>query len=352
MTEHPAEAGRETGNIGRFSAHPGTPAVLLTGVGKRYDIVSAFAQHTTVVAADPNPLAPAQYAAHHRFAVPRIDDQGYVPALAELCERFSVGAVVPLTDLDLEVLAQARSAGRLPALVPDPEIARATFDKYGTHLLLERLGLPSPPTVLPGQPVPSYPVLVKPRWGSGARSIHRADDASAAEFFVNYVREPTMIQRLMDGPEFSIDTLSDPDGRCLNAIPRTMIESRGGESIKGTVIGDSELVALGRRVVEGLAVRGPCTVQVFRDREIGLGITDVNTRFGGAFPAPMYAALPGRTYPELIVRMAGGERVEPHVGQFRAGTTFTRYYWQLELDEAMQPTGRDIVEPPGPPRPR
>ena len=27
--------------------------VLLTGVGKRYDIVSAFAQHATVVAADP-----------------------------------------------------------------------------------------------------------------------------------------------------------------------------------------------------------------------------------------------------------------------------------------------------------
>jgi carbamoyl-phosphate synthase large subunit len=130
-----------------------------------------------------------------------------------------------------------------------------------------------------------------------------------------------------------------------------MIESRGGESIKGTVIADGELVELGRRVVEALAVRGPCTVQVFRDREVGLGITDVNTRFGGAFPAPMYAALPGRTYPELIVRMAAGERIEPHVGEFRAGVTFTRYFWQLELDERLQPTGRDIVEPPGPPPP-
>ena len=149
--------------------------------------------------------------------------------------------------------------------------------------------------------------MVKPRQGSGARSIHRADDARAAEFFVDYVKEPTMVQRLMDGPEFSIDCLSDLEGRCLNAIPRTMIESRGGESIKGTVIADAELIELGRRVVESLGVRGPCTVQVFRDREIGLGITDVNTRFGGAFPAPMYAALPGRTYPELIVRMARGE---------------------------------------------
>jgi carbamoyl-phosphate synthase large subunit len=95
-------------------------------------------------------------------------------------------------------------------------------------------------------------------------------------------------------------------------------------------------------------VRGPCTIQVFRDREIGIGITDVNTRFGGAFPAPMYAAHPGRTYPELIVRMARGEQIEPHLGAFRANVTFTRYYWQLELDEQLRPTARDIVEPPGP----
>ena len=327
-------------------------AVLLTGVGKRYDIVSAFAQHATVIAADPNPLAPAQYAAHHRHAAPRIKDPEYVPALQEFCERYGARAVVPLTDLDLEVLAQARAAGQLPAFVPDPHIARATFDKYETHLLLNQLGLPSPPTVLPGEPAESYPVMVKPRRGSGARSIHRADDEAAVDFFVDYIEEPVMVQRFMDGPEFSVDALSDLGGRCLNAIPRTMIESRGGESIKGTVIADEELTALGVRVVEALGVRGPCTVQVFRDRSIGLGITDVNTRFGGAFPAPMYAALEGRTYPELIVRMARGERIEPHVGEFRAGITFTRYYWQLELDEQLHPSGRDIVEPPGPPRPR
>jgi carbamoyl-phosphate synthase large subunit len=327
-------------------------AVLLTGVGKRYDIVSAFAQHANTIAADPNPLAPAQYAAHVRTSVPRIDDPDYVPALQRLCEEHNVGAVVPLTDLDLETLAIARQQHNLPALVPDPEIARATFDKYEAHLLLERLGLPSPPTVLPGEPVSGYPVMVKPRQGSGARSIHRADDPEAAEFFVRYVNEPTMVQKLMDGPEFSIDCLSDLDGRCLNAIPRTMIESRGGESIKGTVIKDEELIDLGRRTVEALGVRGPCTVQAFRDSAVGIGITDVNTRFGGAFPAPMFAALEGRTYPELIVRMARGERIEPHVGEFRAGRTFTRYYWQLELDEQRAPTGRDIIQPPGPPAPR
>ena len=86
----------------------------------------------------------------------RAPDRGpaYVPALQALCDEHNVGAVVPLTDLDIEVLAHARAAGELPAFVPDPEIARATYDKYEAHLLLERLGLPSPPTVLPGRPCP------------------------------------------------------------------------------------------------------------------------------------------------------------------------------------------------------
>ena len=270
-------------------------AVLITGVGKRYALVSAFSQIATTIAADPNPLAPAQYAAHHHRPVPRFDDPAYVPALQELCEEFGVTAVVPLTDLDLEILGHARAAGQLPAFVPDGEIARATFDKYETHLLLERHGLPSPPTVLPGNPVESYPVMVKPRWGSGARSIFRAEDEREAEFLAAYIREPAMIQRAMNGPEFSMDTMSDLDGRCLSVIPRTMIESRGGESIKGTTIDDPELVELGRSVVETLGCRGPCTVQAFRDPDIGLGITDINTRFGGACPAHLYGALPGRT---------------------------------------------------------
>ena len=321
--------------------------VLLTGVGKRYDIVSAFAEHAFVVAADPNPLAPAQYAADVRVAPPRIEDPGYVPFLQELVERHDVRAVVPLTDLDIEVLARAD----LPAFVPPPDVCRDTYDKYAAHELLLRHGLPSPPTVLAGEEPKSYPVMVKPRRGSGARSIHPAADREEMEFFTRYIEEEVMVQRLMGGPEFSIDILCDLDGRCLNAIPRTMIESRGGESIKGTVTDDTELIELGRAVGEALPVRGPCTVQAFRDPDAGLGITDVNTRFGGAFPAPMYAARPGRTYPELIVRMARGERVEPHVGDFQAGTTFTRWFWQIELDGNMEPTGRDIV-PGGPRRPR
>ena len=167
--------------------------------------------------------------------------------------------MLPLTDLDIELLAAARAERRLPALVPSPEVARATYDKYETHLLLQRLGLPSPPTVLPDADLDAldYPVMVKPRRGSGARSIHRAADPAQARFFIDYVDEPVMVQRAMGGPELSIDCLGDLHGRCLNAIPRTMLESRGGESIKGAVVRDDELIELGRRTMEALCRHRP-----------------------------------------------------------------------------------------------
>ena len=99
--------------------------VLLTGVGQALRHRQRVRRSTRrVVAADPNPLAPAQYAADVRVAPPR-DRRPRLRAGpgASCASAHDVGAVVPLTDLDIEVLAHARADGPLPALVPDPEIA-------------------------------------------------------------------------------------------------------------------------------------------------------------------------------------------------------------------------------------
>src|SRR5207249_10796996 len=135
-------------------------------------------------------------AADVRVAPPPIGADEYVPFLRELVREHEVRAVVPLTDLDIEVLARSD----LPALVPPPEVARATYDKWLAHELLVSRGLPSPPTVLPGTEPGSYPVVVKPRRGSGARSVHPAADREQMEFFVRYLEEEAMVQRLLTGP--------------------------------------------------------------------------------------------------------------------------------------------------------
>ena len=307
-------------------------AVLFTCAGQRVDIVTAFGRAGAItIASDLDRLAPALYHADHFALVPRVDDPGYVAALAALVAEHDVRLVVPLTDLDQGILSLNRSE-LSPALVlaPLPEVCATMGDKYLAHAFFDANGIASPRSWLPAD-VPDdarYPLLVKVREGFGSRHIYRAADADELAFFLRHTTVDSMVQELCLGEEFSIDVFCDLEGRCLNAIARTMIQSKGGESIKGTSILDAELIEHARHVAETIGIVGPACIQCFREPDGSLPVTDVNPRFGGAFPLPLAA---GSRYPELAIALANGERPEPHVGNYLAGVTMTRFFSDICL---------------------
>ena len=319
-------------------------AVLFTCAGQRVDIVGAFGRAgATTIAADVNPLAPALYHADRYELVPRIDDPDYVPALRRLVEERDVRLIVPLTDLDQATLARARDELGTLVLLPDADTVERLGDKYLAHRLFEERGIPSPPTWLPEE-VPDdacFPLLVKARAGFGSRHIYRAADRAELEFFLRYTPVDSIVQACLAGEEFSIDVFCDLEGRCLNAIPRTMIESKGGESIKGMTIRDETLIEFGRLVSETLGLVGPANVQCFREADGTHLVTDINPRFGGGFPLPLAA---GGRYPELALALARGERPEPRLGDFREGIVMTRFFADLSLtkngDGSLKPLAR------------
>ena len=318
--------------------------VLFTCAGQRVDIVTAFSDAgATTVATDVDRLAPALYHADVQALVPRVDDPAYVDALARLVREHGVELVVPLTDLDQALLSRART--RLaPALVlvPPPEACETMHDKLSAYRFFVEHGVPSPRSWLPDA-VPAdarYPLLVKTREGFGSRHIYRAADAAELEFFLAYTPVDSFVQEACQGEEFSIDVFCDLEARCLNAIPRTMIQSKGGESIKGMSLKDEELVAHGARVAETVGIVGPANVQCFREPDGSLPVTDVNLRFGGGFPVPLAA---GSRYPELALALARGERPEPQLGDFREGVLMTRFFSGICLAENGDGTLRRVV---------
>jgi carbamoyl-phosphate synthase large subunit len=325
-------------------------AVLFTCAGQRVDIVTAFARAgATTIAADINPLAPALYHAHRYELVPAVTSPDYVSELARLVREHDARLVVPLTDLDHEVLAEAREALAPALLLLSPaDVVRRMGDKWLAHETFLERGLGSPRSWLPDD-LPddlAFPVLVKARRGFGSRHIYRARNREELDFFLRYTPQDSLVQAACRGEEFSIDVFCDFEGRCLNAIPRTMIESKGGESIKGASLKDPELIEIGRRVAEALPIWGPANVQCFREPDGTYPVTDVNTRFGGGFPLPLAA---GSGYPELALALARGESPEPRLGDFREGLVMTRFFSHLTLapgaDGMLEPYAEDLPQP-------
>jgi carbamoyl-phosphate synthase large subunit len=323
--------------------------VLFTCAGQRVDIVTAFKRAgARTIATDINPLAPALYYADEHAFAPGVEDPGYVPALGELVAAHDVTLIVPLTDLDHGVLARARADLGALVLLPEPDVVDALADKWLAHLLFEQNGIASPPTWLPGA-LPGdleFPVLVKARRGFGSRGIYRCSDRRELEFFLDYATDDSMVQSCCTGEEFSIDLFCDLESRCLNAVPRTMIESKGGESIKGRTLRDADLIEVGRHVSETLRLVGPANVQCFREPDGTHRVTDINPRFGGGFPLPTAA---GSRFPELALALAAGERPEPTLGDFRDGLVMTRFFSELVLsageDGTLEPFADELPEP-------
>ena len=235
--------------------------VLFTCAGQRVDIVTAFKRAgARTVATDVNRLAPALYHADAHAFVPRVDDPDYVATLRAL-------------------VARARHLADRPAHRPRPRRARrarGTSSARSCCCRRPRSSTRSPtsgsrtcsstsaasarrdtwlPDALPADV--EFPVLVKARHGFGSRGIYRCDDRRELEFFLGYTTEDSMVQACCRGEEFSIDLFCDLESRCLNAVPRTMIESKGGESIKGMTIRDDDLIEVGRLVSETLGLVGP-----------------------------------------------------------------------------------------------
>ncbi len=322
--------------------------VLFTCAGQRVDIITAFRRAgARTVAVDVNPLAPALYHADvHAFA-PRVDDAAYVDALVGLVAAHDVSLVVPLTDLDHGVLSRARDRIGALVLLPSTEVVDALADKWLAHLLFVERGIGSPSTWLPDG-VPGdveFPLLVKARHGFGSRNIFRCADRRELDFFLGYTTADSMVQACCRGEEFSIDVFCDLESRCLNAVPRTMIESKGGESIKGMTIADSDLVEVGRHVSETIGLVGPANIQCFREPDGTHLVTDINPRFGGGFPLPTAA---GSRYPELALALAAGERPEPRLGDFHAGLYMTRFFSELVLTagngDSLEPFAEELPE--------
>lgn len=202
------------------------------------------------------------YARYRRIAADTGNAQRLLAALNALIEEWAIDIVVPAHDSVIPLLAEAGVALHAPAMVPPAPIARLCRDKHLTYDRLQHLGFV--PARVPF-PAPAYPIFAKPAVGQGSQGAERVDGIARHQQLrdsgVDYV-----FAEYLPGEEYTIDCISDAEGRLLHAAPRRRARIRNGIAVRtAPVAEDPGLQAMAEAIGKELRLRGAWFFQARRD---------------------------------------------------------------------------------------
>jgi carbamoyl-phosphate synthase large subunit len=263
--------------------------VLVTGAGGPAAIAAMKSlraeESVQLIAADMDPWAAGLYLTGERTLVPAGAAPEFTAVLLDRCRALGVDVVLPTVDAELLPLARAREefAAAGVALLLAPAAA--------LEVILDKLTLAEhcagvvavPRTELFGPSFDSagwtYPVVVKPRRGSGSRGVIIVD--SAAELAA-LDRSPSLIvQEFLPGEEYSVDVLADAAGQVIASVPRLRARVDSGVSVGGRTVHDPEVERFGRVVAQATGVTYVANVQCRRDIDGVPALLEVNPRMPG-----------------------------------------------------------------------
>jgi carbamoyl-phosphate synthase large subunit len=237
--------------------------------------------------------------------------------LLEFVERRSVHIVIPNIDpatVALSAVREELSERNVYACVSEPLLCRAMFDKRTAAAFFAEHALPHPDSS-------SYPLLAKPRVGSGSKGHFVFPDAEVFEMWQSKnAVDDYRVEHLVVGTEYTIDAYVNLDGDPVDAVSRVRHVTAGGEVMITSTHRNRRVLDLTAKVLARPGWRGPITVQII-DGEEGCFLIEVNPRFGGGVPCSIEAGLDG---PAWILRESTGNVVPADPINWKDGLCLTR----------------------------
>jgi len=362
---------RRPGDEGSPARSPaaGVPVtrVLVTGAGGPAAIAAmrSLAADPTVrlIAADMDPWAAGLYLVPpaSRTLIPAGAARDFTSVLLARCRELGVRVVLPTVDAELRPLAAARETFLAhgidlllaPAVALDVILDKLALARHCAGVVrvprTEPLGAGTDPASW------TYPVIVKPRSGSGSRDIlkvaeaaelaalkHGALDHGALDHGALDHGRGLLIQEFLPGAEFSIDVLAGADGQVIASVPRLRARVDSGVSVGGRTVHEAELESFGRAVARATGITYVANVQCKRDAAGRPALLEVNPRMPGTLGLTIAS---GVDMPRLALDALRGRPV-PATVDFR-DRAVVRFLDERVLDPAeIEHLGRELESRP------
>jgi len=255
------------------------------------------------------------------------NETAYIDAVARICEQERIDVVFPSWDpYVLGLSKHVERFERMGVTIPVPPFgtAPAAFDKYRAVEAAQAVGFPCPRTYLyqSREQLASiaareaFPLVVKPRFTSGGHGMaivtSLAELEDAAPRIAAAYGSPMIQEYIPGGRRDSVQFVVSRDGRIVFAFHKRRIRTFRRTARFGTV-SESVSPEERRRRTEALVGRagwwGAMGVETIHDPRDGVDkLMEINPRF----PRQVWNRIEvGINEPELCIRIARGERVEP-----------------------------------------
>ena len=309
------------------------PAV---GTGGSLSVIRSLGRrgiHTVAVSEKENPPSfSSRYCdERHRVPSPETDLQGYRDALLEFAQRSDVGAILPVREADVFVLARDRDrfAEHLGTPWPSFEQLRDVHDRQRLFAAAERAGVPIPETlslediddwdrerivkgrfaILTSAYLDSVP---EGQLGSPAKTIFLEPGVEPdIDAIIEQMGHVPIAQDFVPGTEFCFRGLYR-DGEPIVTSQKKLIRGykySRGPSIYHEAVSLPGLEDAGLALLDELEWHGVASVGFIRDPEGEFKLLEINPRFPASLPMDIHA-----------------------------GVDYPYYYWQLSLGESMDPS--------------
>lgn len=332
--------------------------ILFTCAGRRTYLLKYFkenmAESDKVVATDLSLTAPAMQVADVKLQVPAVYDPEYVDITLKICKEQNIDALFSLNDLELPILANNRAkfeALGVKLVVSDPKVIDIAFDKYKTAQWVESLGLMAPKTYVRLEDCKralaagevSFPLFMKPRWGSGSIGLESIADMEELEIYYGLLmkkikktilatasvgEEYIMIQEKLTGSEFGLDIMNDLNGQNLGVSVKQKLAMRSGETDKAITVDLPEVREIGRKIGENLGHIGNLDVDIMQRADGAYCVLELNPRFGGGFPFSYEA---GVNFPKVLIQLIKGEHIDANLLVPEYGRMFSKNDYLMEI---------------------
>lgn len=314
--------------------------ILITGVGSTtaISVIKGLKKQTKyeikIIGTDIFPkdsIAGSEFCDKFFVVPPASNEFAYISSLLDVINKESVDILIPIVDIELEVIAKNKKAfNNTFILISSYETIMQCNDKMNTYEFFNKYDLPTLKTISiqKNNDISNrifdtgfkYPLIAKPRNGVSSRDVYEIKNFKE-NVLISRIDNP-ILQEKGFGEEYTIDIFGDGE-KLICAVPRKRIETRSGISYKGETIKNNKLSEFSKIIYNQLKFIGPANIQCFVNNN-EIKFFDINPRFSGSLPLTIEA---GINTPLLGIQLYLGEKMEP-INNFKE-ISMCRYWEEI-----------------------